>query len=107
MKFSHFQQIIDRIRTDVPCPECGAFFDEAEINIERVSSKNIEFFISCPYCYAEVVVLAQIEIIQRVHHSIRKPTSVEKGQKGISPESVKDLSQFLKNFQGRDVRELF
>jgi len=107
MKFSHFQQIIDRIRTDVPCPECGAFFDEAEINIESVSSKNIEFFIPCPYCFAEVIVLAQIEIIQRVHHSINKPAPLQQGAKNISPETVKNLSQFLKNFQGRDVRELF
>ncbi len=107
MKFSHFQQIIDRIRTDVPCPECGAFFDEAEINIESVSPKNIEFFIPCPHCFSEVVVLAQIEIIQRVHNSVRKQPPIEQGQKGISSETVKDLSQFLKNFQGRDVRELF
>jgi endogenous inhibitor of DNA gyrase (YacG/DUF329 family) len=106
MKFSHFQQIIDRIRTDVPCPECGTFFDEAEIDIMRVSSKNIEFFIPCPHCGAEVVVLAQIEIIQRVHQTIETPL-LQKEKTGISPKKVKDISSLLQSFRGRDIRELF
>ncbi len=106
MKFSHFQQIIDRIRTDVPCPQCGAFFDEAEIEIAGVSSKNIEFFIPCPFCGAEVVVLAQIEIIQRVHQTLKTPP-FGAGKQSISPEAVKNISQFLQTFRGRDVRELF
>ena len=106
MKFSHFQQIIDRIRTDVPCPECGAFFDEAEIEIDGVSSKHIDFFVPCAHCGAEVVILAQIEIIQRVHKGLR-PIPFPVGKKSLSVEAVKDISHRLKTFQGRDVRELF
>ncbi len=107
MKFSHFQQIVDRIRKDVPCPECGTFFDEAEIDIVGVSPKNIDFFISCPNCQSEVMVMAQIEIIQRVHQTLRKQPMLEKGQTNISPNIVKDISNILQTFQGRDVRELF
>jgi hypothetical protein len=107
MKFSHFQQIVDRIRKDVPCPECGAFFDEAEIEIVGVSPQNIEFYIPCSCCGAEVMVLAQIEIIQRVHQTLKTSPSFKKGKTNISPNIVKDISNLLQTFQGRDVRELF
>ncbi|MCF7905831.1 hypothetical protein K9L63_01415 [Candidatus Gracilibacteria bacterium] len=105
MKFDHFRQIVGRIRQDVPCPRCGALFDDRVIEVVSADVRTIEFFAPCDQCGAVSSIFAQIEPVRRVHQSVR-PIKAPTPQK-ISPELVRDISEAVRTFQKGDVKELF
>jgi len=103
MRFDHFRQIVQRIRQNIPCPRCGSFFEDREIDVVAASPRSIEFFAPCDQCGAVSSISAQIEPQRRVHQSIRPVTPPQK----MSPEMIHDISNTLRQFQGGDIRELF
>ncbi len=102
MRFEFFRQIVGRIRNDIPCPRCGIPFDEQTIEVVAAGPQNIEFIARCPQCGTRAGISAQIELT-RVHQAVRPISSHPR----ISFENVQQISESLKRFSGRDVRDLF
>jgi len=99
MKLQHVQQLIDHILRDVDCPYCRGSLDRAFVDGFNATHQQLEFIAECPHCAAELVVNGVMQ---------RKPVGGEKSvaQRVLSPDAVREITQRVRDFRGRDVREL-
>lgn len=97
MKLQHVQQLIDHILRDVNCPYCRGNLDRAMVDGFNATQKQLEFIAECPHCSAELVVNG---VMQRKN---KKPVVT---RRVLSPDAVREITQSVKSFRGRDVREL-
>lgn len=97
MKLQHVQQLIDHILRDVECPYCRGNLDRAFVDGFNATHQQLEFIAECPHCAAELVVNGVMQ---------RKSTKCATAERVLSPDAVREITQSIKTFRGRDVREL-
>ena len=100
MKFEQFQQLIDCIEKDVRCPQCHKNLKKKNsVDILSARLNDIHLSVECPHCGVNVEMMAQLEEL--------KKSSVTTSQEKLSMQSIKNISDALKNFKGKKVEDLF
>ncbi len=110
MKFEYLEQIIKRIEKDIACPQCETLFEKENIDINAVGSHYIDFLVRCQSCGANVMIRADMESLAQGVRRLPLKRDFSKRSKSIttlSEKEIQSLSNFLKNFRGQDVQELF
>ena len=97
MRIDYFEQILGRIRKDVHCPRCHRTFGDKEIQIAKVSLEGVELRAKCPRCQSILQITAQVSPQQKS----------ESIPQELSDDSVRGISKTLREFRGRDIRDLF
>lgn len=113
MSFKLLKQLIAHLRKKTSCPYCKARFGEDSIfvlasglNINQESGAGL-FFLICPKCASQAYVMVEISsagsemVMPEIRHMQTKPT------KNISINEILDMHNFLKQWEGEDVKELF
>jgi len=109
MKFDQFEQLVKHISKDITCPKCKKIFDYKSIEILSLKNNDAIFQINCGNCKSKISIDAKFEQILQSkdptpntikNHNIPQNIS-------LSPNTIKDISQSVKNFKGKDVKELF
>ncbi len=94
--------IIERIKKDISCPNCKAFFQEKDVDITSIRNNEIELCSTCHTCHIKAKILATVE----VHSKQIPPHTISRKNKSLSPASIRGLSQKLKKLNG-NVKDLF
>lgn len=115
MSFKLLKKIISDLKKREKCPYCQSGFNEDFIYVlttavcmEGDGSMGL-FFVLCEKCHANAFVLIETKTLKNKtqwrKEFIRVP--MKPAGRGISVNEVLDMHNFLKNWQGADVKELF
>ncbi|GEM_PF-1908389 len=105
MRFDLFQQIIRRIHQDIHCPKCEKRLNESALEVFGLNSEVVELATVCSGCQSVVDILAHIEL--RMPSQLKPLHMRALSRKQISSDAVQKISDRIRNFQGKDIQELF
>lgn len=106
MKLFHLEHIIETVLEDVPCPQCRSELDETLLDVRNIQENQVDIFVPCPYCGAQISVCADIQ--EHLPESfLRIIFPQQTVQKKLSKKHVQDISRTIQNFTEKDIRKLF
>ncbi len=99
MNFEEFKKVIEEIKSDIPCRDCGSAFNDSDIRI--IGSVLTETYIiaRCHACSNTTI----INVVATPHRKHRK---LKQSPKVITQNDILDMQNFLKDFDG-DFSRLF
>lgn len=110
MSFKLLKQLVTHLRQKTICPFCKIRFPEDSFFVLATSMDFLTgaglFFIVCPKCFAQAFLFAEVTNVTAKlrEENIRVQT---KSAKGVTMDEILDMHNFLKTWQGDDVKELF
>jgi hypothetical protein len=115
MSYKLLKKIISDLRRKEKCPYCKSGFNEDFIFVLTTAMSMGGdgclglFFIVCEQCHANAFVLTETKKLKNRTQWRKEFIRVDtkRAGRGISVNEVLDMHNFLKNWQGEDVRELF
>lgn len=107
MKLFYLEHIIETLLENVPCPSCKAFLEDELVEIKGIKKNQAELFVPCPYCGAQIVIMANVE--EKSEETVVKVYAPSKKQQEphLSRENVQNIIHSIKTFKEGDIRKLF
>lgn len=113
MSYKLLKKIISHLRRTEKCPYCQTAFSEDYLFIlTTAASLGGEgclglFFVVCGKCHASAFVLVEAKSLTSKFRKEFIRVQTKSAGHGVSVNEVLDMHNFLKNWQGEDVKELF